>query len=183
MHRAINPSPRFNGAAAFQPRRASFSSITLLAFWLQWGRGFSAAESTYTFFHFSMSKNASMGPRLFSRGELSMYRLPANIIYCFNGAAAFQPRRGRAVPRLPYDVVASMGPRLFSRGEPAPNKAPPIPPPASMGPRLFSRGESVTTTRRASRPVWLQWGRGFSAAERYAAICLVEASRIRQHMI
>ena len=90
--------------------------------WLQWGRGSSAAEIG----RILPQRNcfpiaASMGPRLFSRGN--------------------QVGRGtdRAIERR-----ASMGPRLFSRGN---ARRPPWPHcglyGASMGPRLFSRGNEV----------------------------------------
>ena len=98
--------------------------------------------------------------------------------------------------------MASMGPRLLSRGENLGNPENPALVPASMGPRLLSRGEyqrSLVTlefttgfngaaasqprrvdgrTLRRYRFRKLQWGRGFSAAERKGAgvkmICCIE---------
>ena len=89
-----------------------------------------------------LSSVASMGPRLFSRGKDSPSARACRYRSCFNGAAAFQPRKvaidlgehrdgdalqwGRgfsaaerpAVTRLVVDEhLASMGPRLFSRGK------------------------------------------------------------------
>ena len=63
---------------------------------LQWGRGFSAAES--------------WPARLWQRPWRS-----------FNGAAASQPRRVRLRLRLRPIDSASMGPRLLSRGEALPS--------------------------------------------------------------
>ena len=60
--------------------------------------------------------HASMGPRLFSRGNFSI------VLFCiinmcrFNGAAAFQPRKYYFLCTLLSLPSASMGPRLFSRG-------------------------------------------------------------------
>ena len=131
----------FNGAAAFQPRKAvtydpsridnaasmgprlfsrgkfCSSHVHTMTFGLQWGRGFSAAESY-----------PLLGPR-------------APQMYCFNGAAAFQPRKDTPYTPPYKPPYASMGPRLFSRGKPSvrPRRGPPGG--ASMGPRLFSRGK------------------------------------------
>ena len=139
---------------------------------LQWGRGFSAAESMGSFTAFaaldaasmgprlfsrgepdvvyttSVVSSASMGPRLFSRGEREARRRAREAHACFNGAAAFQPRRGgRAASAGTVPVGASMGPRLFSRGEPPQGMVRHPTVHASMGPRLFSRGETYTKRR------------------------------------
>ena len=108
-----------------------------------------------------------MGPRLFSRGELNRFIDSTLRKESFNGAAAFQPRRGK----LPVIVTgmlalhASMGPRLFSRGEIGEGWYWSQGIEASMGPRLFSRGEFMLAAAPAHADT-LQWGRGFSAAER-----------------
>ena len=82
-----------------------------------------------------------MGPRLFSRGMRCWrgrwWRWPAP---CFNGAAALQPRNGRAARGARGPDTASMGPRLFSRG---------------------MKGIAGPGRPKGS----LQWGRGSSAAE------------------
>ena len=62
------------------------------AYMLQWGRDFSAAEIALAAMLPLPAEPASMGPRLFSRGN------------------EFPPES------LGTKVVASMGPRLFSRG-------------------------------------------------------------------
>ena len=59
---------------------------------LQWGHDFSAVEMVFNYPRFYHSVSASMGPRLFSRGNVIIYH-----IYRFTH-------------------FASMGPRLFSRG-------------------------------------------------------------------
>ena len=110
---------RFNGAAALQPRKSRQMRVL------------EACERV-----------ASMGPRLFSRGN--------------NALAGWQRDRG----------IASMGPRLFSRG----NRLPPWrssmdDAQASMGPRLFSRGNWSHDAKACSLDGELQWGRGSSAAE------------------
>ena len=161
---------------------------------LQWGRGFSAAET----------RTSRMAARI--------------SCLCFNGAAAFQPRKH---PKLSFrhdlPFRASMGPRLFSRGNRDSMDGVENPRKASMGPRLFSRGNGIggnvdcqrqgasmgprlfsrgnTADQRSTsmnlacfngaaafqprKPkllpderhdlIELQWGRGFSAAETKAA--------------
>ena len=86
----------FNGASAFQPRKGLLVSARRKASrLLQWGLGFSAEESRSTLLHPFRVWLASMGPRLFSRGKIEAAKL--NEIQAaagFNGASAFQPRKG-----------------------------------------------------------------------------------------
>ncbi len=109
---------RFNGAAAFQPRKSVQSALkNQLKLVLQWGRGVSAAEMgvhgkrTETPTAASMGPrrfsrgnrdatrrtgdmaSASMGPRRFSRGNLGVAVVTGTSTCRFNGAAAFQPRK------------------------------------------------------------------------------------------
>ncbi len=122
--------------------------------WLQWGRGFSAAEIAEIDAETVRKKGASMGPRLFSRGNR-----PSGTLHCaastpsFNGAAAFQPRKsGRRASALCHAPIASMGPRLFSRGNAAQADYAHVADGASMGPRLFSRGNAaISRGRRRDR--------------------------------
>ena len=134
----------FNGAAVFQPRKVCDHRHLLRCITL-----------------------ASMGPRFFNRGK-------------------GQPAEARARRR----AGASMGPRFFNRGKPTGPRHPRLRSTASMGPRFFNRGKTTGTIElwsamagfngaavfqprkaaastppaRCSRP--LQWGRGFSTAER-----------------
>ena len=85
---------------------------------------------------------ASMVPRLFSRGKRLPLRHATGGCGSFNGAAAFQPRKGAWCLKCVKKHIASMVPRLFSRGKPIPH------------PSMLHPGR-------------LQWCRGFSAAERY----------------
>ena len=157
---------------------------------LQWGRGFSAAERRHRNAAGELGKTASMGPRLFSRGEddTPAWSRPGEASFNgaaafqprrvvsgaaptgeksgFNGAAAFQPRRGwwtrqRAPTRSSFNGAAAFQPRRASiilLTNPISK--------ASMGPRLFSRGEGLCRMRISPGTFSLQWGRGFSAAER-----------------
>ena len=133
--------------------------------WLQWGRDFSAAECVFyihdhcvqgrfngaaTFqprngLHDRVSqmghRDASMGPRLFSRGM---------------HVVAYSKHPG---------PVASMGPRLFSRGMVLSGPGTVADCGASMGPRLFSRGMISSQMSPNASATTLQWGRDFSAAE------------------
>ena len=118
---------------------------------------------------------ASMGPRMFIRGNVSCAQPPAGESACFNGAADVHPRKpGRRVvcQRCPSgfngaaDVHprkrkegkgegererASMGPRMFIRGnEPRAPKDCRVRP-ASMGPRMFIRGNSNHRARIRAR--------------------------------
>ncbi len=106
----------FNGAAASQPRSRGATPHHALVSVLQWGRGFSAAESRRQRTNPQRALAASMGPRLLSRGVRH----------------AQQPQR-----RI---LLASMGPRLLSRGVQSVWVALKRALAASMGPRLLSRG-------------------------------------------
>ena len=157
---------RFNGAAALQPRKASFvCGSDFVSTRLQWGRGSSAAEgrSTWTAGNRTTSFNgaAALQPRKAGRGWTSpvpiaglqwgrgssaaeghsVLVLPLTAS-CFNGAAALQPRKAQGVELGLRHRCASMGPRLFSRGR-----------------------CSTLPTGRYQKRSRLQWGRGSSAAE------------------
>jgi len=134
--------------------------------WLQWGRGLSAAEIQPTDRRGAGAAPASMGPRPLSRGNskrrprrlstkrTSMGPRPcsrgndasgaccARRRRCFNGAAAFQPRKCVA-GEAAYVTLGV----------------------ASMGPRLFGRGNITRVIYCEPYTAQLQWGRGFSAAE------------------
>ena len=158
---------------------------------LQWGRGSSAAEIRFSEVTPRPVANALQWGRGSSAAEMTPESLPCGRMRrSFNGAAALQPRKFNwTMHARPRAVRASMGPRLFSRGNMCrsckttarrfgfngaaalqPRKsgdkalACPRLPYASMGPRLFSRGNMVARVPRYS-VLWLQWGRGSSAAE------------------
>ena len=165
--------PRFNGAAAFQPRKRTATPGTGLPIgrasmgprlfsrgnkrvagcngggydMLQWGRGFSAAE-TCGLPWVVRRMDGFNGAAAFQPRKLRDWRHYHSSQTRFNGAAAFQPRKRG------YSVAPSKA--VFC---------------ASMGPRLFSRGNTRGWPWKQSRPTWLQWGRGFSAAEtRYSGV-------------
>ena len=106
---------------------------------LQWGHSFQLGNSGGTS-GFWRLPTASMGPRLFRRGN-----------FC---------SRHSSPPR----VAASMGPRLFRRGNFTAEEGNASHSIASMGPRLFRRGN-----RKAFElflvAVLLQWGHVFSDVE------------------
>jgi len=56
--------------------------------WLQWGRGFVAAEADVAVYHAPHPARASMGPRLCSRGDRDAGPAAARGAGAFNGAAA-----------------------------------------------------------------------------------------------
>ena len=181
----------FNGAAAFQPRKVFPGPKLNGNPGLQWGRGFSAAESirvliyagSYRCFNGAaafqprkvtsastgaMSATASMGPRLFSRGKDDKYLHIVQAIEASMGPRLFS--RGKlSLPRSPISFTVLQWGRGFSAAESP--RAPPqggVKSKASMGPRLFSRGKYYWLLTEPSTCLTLQWGRGFSAAERFA---------------
>ena len=107
---------------------------------LQWGHGFSAVEIRTEDLAVSTQAKASMGPRLFSRGN----GLAAS---AKRSSTALQWGHGFSAVEIPWHpsvasikVVASMGPRLFSRG-------------------------NLQALRACAILIELQWGHGFSAVE------------------
>ena len=87
--------PGFNGATSFQTWKLSRAlSIWITGGMLQWGHVFSDVEMSAVLVTESPKRLASMGPRLFRRG---------------NTKASSSPRK---------TWMASMGPRLFRRGNP-----------------------------------------------------------------
>ena len=181
---------RFNGAAAFQPRKVGLDVIySAIRLRLQWCRGFSAAERrrhrppTHQVYQlqwcrgFSAAERGHCGIcgrflkklqwcRGFSAAESGVSCWNCDNRSGFNGAAAFQPRKVVGRRRLRGSPVhASMVPRLFSRGKPDVSLRCVHPREASMVPRLFSRGKCQAVLMAAQQGL-LQWCRGFSAAER-----------------
>src|SRR5579875_2372153 len=90
----IPPVNCFNGAAAFQPRKQRIPpSRSLRESRLQWSRGLSAAETNATVCRQCEPRGfngaAAFQPRKHQRQVL----FPAGAPPGFNGAAAFQPRK------------------------------------------------------------------------------------------
>src|SRR5438552_10640870 len=108
----------FNGAAAFQPRKGRVTIESLAQrIELQWGRGFCRGKIHPPVLLRNIG-GASMGPRLFSRGKVHVVApqrwpyllqwgrgfsaaescpsrpISTSTTKSFNGAAAFQPRKG-----------------------------------------------------------------------------------------
>ena len=111
---------------------------------LQWGLGFLPEEIVAAEGRCSVCGCASMGPRVFTRGnplfqkgvvffkavlqwglgflpeEMALATLGGELVAGgFNGASGFYPRKSAAsVPVANVTVRASMGPRVFTRGNP-----------------------------------------------------------------
>ncbi len=118
----------FNGATAFQPWKLNdYSSEFVSPNQLQWGHGFSAVEMVSAARHTSRAKTASMGPRLFSRGnvadaagglptttlqwghgfsavEMTGLGVGGRVCGGFNGATAFQPWK-LLMPATMFDQI------------------------------------------------------------------------------
>ena len=132
---------RFNGATSFQTWK--FQCVFQLAplpKQLQWGHVFSDVEIAWIFDRVHYNYRASMGPRLFRRG---------------NGG-----RKWRDCD----DCGASMGPRLFRRGNFLAHAGRAAAVLASMGPRLFRRG-NFFIRNFFDNVHKLQWGHVFSDVE------------------
>jgi len=84
--------------------------------------------------------DASMEPRLVSRGNRSSRPALCLPPRCFNGAAARKPRKPPASTARSIAPRASMEPRLVSRGNSPSSRHHPSMATASMEPRLVSRG-------------------------------------------
>ena len=84
---------------------------------LQWGHAFSGVETRRLGGLLCLGVGASMGPRLFRRGD------------------------GEGTARLQHGLHASMGPRLFRRGDGRAGRAGELQIGASIGPRLRRRGD------------------------------------------
>ena len=136
-------SASFNGAAASQPRRERNGKTNdLVAYWLQWGRGFSAAESSLLALEIVRIAVLQWGRGFSAAERAGTVAVPSVTLPRFNGAAASQPRRGYGpTPDADLFQGASMGPRLLSRGETIYECRGILRLIASMGPRLLSRGE------------------------------------------
>ena len=94
------------------------------------------------FFHLSPFAHASMGPRLFRRGNRRSARSPPSSPRSFNGATSFQTWKFQKRFSCTGHLLASMGPRLFRRGNFYLAWNPDVGTVASMGPRLFRRGNN-----------------------------------------
>ena len=157
----------FNGATAFQPWKftrdaANGDQINVL----QWGHGLSAVEIFATVLKHKAIPGASMGPRPFSRGNLSWAANRASRASGFNGATAFQPWKfprwgwlrsappmlqwghGLSAVEMPLGSERRRAKSACFNGATAfqpwkcqhRHKASPARADASMGPRPFSRG-------------------------------------------
>ena len=149
---------------------------------LQWGRDSSAAEMPLGTATFYLGVAASMGPRLFSRGNGRIAGVQGPLMDGFNGAATLQPRKCSGERRRSIDeLAASMGPRLFSRGNGVGDVPRPRPLAASMGPRLFSRGNGAAWQPACRMWVFASMGprlfsRGNTSAARLAPHQPLQAS-------
>ena len=165
-----------------------FKKAPMLGYWwLQWGRGLSAAETVDGGHHSGGERHASMGPRPFGHGNLPSRNTCLSVMAlqwgrglsatetmpsrpgrtstpCFNGAAAFRPRKpngGRNIcrPDICFNGAAAFRPRKHD-----------ISHVSAVHPRSFN-GAAAFRPRKPSgghpstKHLMLQWGRGLSATE------------------
>jgi len=82
----------FNGATTFQPWKFDqILRVLEVLLGLQWGHDFSAVEMALNLYISAIKRGASMGPRLFSRGNVEPCLAYPSLEYSFNGATTFQP--------------------------------------------------------------------------------------------
>ena len=129
---------------------------------LQWGRGFSSADTVGARLENLNSARLQWG-RGFSSADTSGRGQDVRWRRRFNGAADFHPRIQGGQPPPWWTNLLQWG-RGFSSadtplgGRVAQDKG------ASMGPRIFIRGY-MRTDENDNGTMALQWGRGFSSAD------------------
>jgi len=133
---------------------------------LQWGHAFSDVEMLKAALDESKALFvASMGPRLFRRGNCRISTPGIGRLDSFNGATPFQTWKFLVISGHFAALFASMGPRLFRRGNHRRKRQLSSLTAASMGPRLFRRGNAVEGAVKPSMRALLQWGHAFSDVE------------------
>ena len=158
---------RFNGAAAFQPRKAeSEAKKYWIAHWLQWGRGFSAAESVISCSSYSMAWRLQWG-----RGFLA-----AESDSLFGGLGAppqlqwgrgFSAAESRSVQLSIWEHGRLQWGRGFSAAESRVYSYLERQAKRFNGAAAFQPRKADSAIRHELEDLMLQWGRGFSAAERW----------------
>jgi len=133
---------------------------------LQWGHVFSDVETTIMSRHCERRSLASMGPRLFRRGNadhiVQVFCQPLG----FNGATSFQTWKREILPASDSAEDKLQWGHVFSDVETALLPAAAISPiAASMGPRLFRRGNARSFKKDSCSFGELQWGHVFSDVE------------------
>ena len=131
---------------------------------LQWGREFLLAEISVSAELLRVKLWASMGPRVFARGNATPKRRCGGRRWASMGPRVFArgnsaPARKRRPSPMGFNGAASFCSRksrhVGRHGKPAD---------ASMGPRVFARGNDIKTAETDYDRL-LQWGREFLLAE------------------
>ena len=155
----------FNGAADLHPRKPARQPGGRRSYAASMGprifiRGNSEAAATP-----GVHSYASMGPRIFIRGNPGCPSGRSPDRPRFNGAADLHPRKRQVTVHAQGGARASMGPRIFIRG----NFEGPQTLARFLGTLQWGRGSSSAETLAprfsAASRVELQWGRGSSSAE------------------
>ena len=136
----------FNGASGFYPRKCNVTrDIELRHLQLQWGLGFLPEEMGRARSKRFGTRSASMGPRVFTRGN-GVYQWPrGGRVDALQWGLGFLPEEITTGSTLKAIVWgASMGPRVFTRGNGGLGWVRCcLPSGASMGPRVFTRGNQL----------------------------------------
>jgi hypothetical protein len=148
----------FNVAAASQPRKApaTVMSPSSLVSVLQCGRGFAAAERSVRAGVHRRRSNASMWPRLRSRGKVT------HVVDAVGTAVASMWPRLRSRGKVQYEAILLVGRQSLQCG------------------RGFAAAESTLDRWWQEARLMLQCGRGFAAAERWSAANTTRAAAMLQ---
>ncbi len=106
-----------------------------------------------------------MGPRLGSRGKVTLAGMQADFLASFNGAATWKSRKAALQVDFPGFNFASMGPRLGSRGKKHLRRLIARSTLSFNGAATW-KSRKVHETNDASILALLQWGRDLEVAER-----------------
>jgi len=109
---------------------------------LQWGHVFSDVETRPATSAAARADTASMGPRLFRRGDIQHDGTSQRRELSFNGATSFQTWRQNPQPPASQALSQLQWGHVFSDVETRSGANGRLAPCASMGPRLFRRGDA-----------------------------------------
>ncbi len=142
------------------------AEIALETFALQWGHVFSDVETPgIQHQHNAAFRIASMGPRLFRRGNRKLRRSWKSGRRSFNGATSFQTWKPSASPNTRQLPRSFNGATSFQTWKHVLGWVAASRPPELQWGHVFSDVETFATADKARPFLWLQWGHVFSDVE------------------
>ena len=134
---------------------------------LQWGRTFSSAESACRPLQLRIISSASMGPHFFKCGKTNRKASLLAVIGASMGPHFFKCGKFQFSHNCQWEYgSASMGPHFFKCGKQSLLAAKRANRFGFNGAALFQVRKTIFTRSQTRKPVWLQWGRTFSSAEK-----------------